>query len=153
MNYKIVELNEFKVMGIKYELSTSLIRNIKLAQKHWMNFNNKLKHNNIYLGNNWCKYAFIIGDDSKLFYFISVPKKDYVPDDFIIKTIPNSKYLMINHRGNMNRLKRTMDSIYTKIKEDNTILNDNDFYYFEKYDYKFHWNRSDSIIEIYLPIK
>ena len=25
--------------------------------------------------------------------------------------------------------------------------------YFEKYDYKFHWNREDSVIEIYIPIK
>ena len=24
---------------------------------------------------------------------------------------------------------------------------------FEKYDYKFHWNREDSVIEIYIPIK
>ena len=153
MDYDILELDEFEIMGMEYELSNSLIRNIKLAQKHWLRFNNKLRRNKIYLGRNWCKYAFVIKEDSKLFYYISVPKKESVPNDFIVKTIPKSKYLMINHRGSMNKLKLTMDSVYGKIKEDKIILNDINFCYFEKYDYKFHWNKSDSIIEIYVPIK
>lgn len=153
MDYKILDLDEFEIMGIKYELSNSLIHNINLAKRHWMGFNNKLRRNKIYLGRNWCKYAFIIEEDSKLFYYISVPKKDYVPNDFTVKTIPGSKYLMVNHIGSMNKLKLTIDSVYAKIKEDNIGLNDDNFSYFEKYDYKFHWNKSDSIIGIYVPIK
>ena len=39
-------------------------------------------------------------------------------------------------------------------KETNINLVENrQFVYFEKYDYKFHWNREDSVIEIYIPIK
>ena len=29
----------------------------------------------------------------------------------------------------------------------------NEFLHFEKYDYRFHWNSSESIIEIWIPIQ
>ena len=44
--------------------------------------------------------------------------------------------------------------VYKEIIPKNNILVENrQFVYFEKYDYKFHWNREDSVIEIYIPIK
>ena len=59
MDYQIIELEEFNVIGIRYELSKSLSNNVKLAQNHWKIFNSKLRNNKLYLGSNWCKYAFI----------------------------------------------------------------------------------------------
>ena len=82
MDYQIIELEEFSVIGIRYELTKSLSNNVKLAQNHWKIFNSKL-----YLGSNWCKYAFIEKIENKIFYYISIPKKDFVPDGFIEKTI------------------------------------------------------------------
>lgn len=35
MDYQIIELEEFNVIGIRYELSKSLSNNVKLAQNHW----------------------------------------------------------------------------------------------------------------------
>lgn len=29
----------------------------------------------------------------------------------------------------------------------------NEFLHFEKYDYRFHWNSSESIIEIWIPVQ
>lgn len=153
MDYDIIKLDEFQVMGINYELSSSLNRNIHLAQRHWRTFNNKLRINKVRLGRNWLKYAFIMNNDDELCYYIAVPKKDYVPQDFEEKTISKSKYLLIKHQGNMNKLKNTMDDVYNQlIPQNDIIINSENFFYFERYDYKFHWNRSDSIIEIYLPI-
>ncbi len=34
MDYQIIELEEFNVIGIRYELSKSLSNNVKLAQNH-----------------------------------------------------------------------------------------------------------------------
>ena len=39
------------------------------------------------------------------------------------------------------------------IPKNNILVENRQFVYFEKYDYKFHWNREDSVIEIYIPIK
>ena len=65
MDYQIIELEEFSVIGIRYELSKSLSNNVKLAQNHWKMFNSKLRNNKLHLGSNWCKYAFI----EKIKYF------------------------------------------------------------------------------------
>ncbi|MDO5564908.1 MAG: GyrI-like domain-containing protein [Eubacteriales bacterium] len=154
MNYEIIELEEFNVIGIRYELSKSLSNNIKLAQNHWKDFNNKLRQNKLYLGSNWCKYAFTLKFENNIYYYISISKKSYIPDGFTEKLILKGKYLKVNHIGNMNKLKDTVNYIYKEIIPKNNILVENEqFIYFEKYDYKFHWNREDSIIEIYVPIK
>ena len=87
MDYQIIELEEFNVIGIRYELSKSLSNNVKLAQNHWKIFNSKLRNNKLYLGSNWCKYAFIEKIENKIFYYISIPKKDFVPNDFTEKII------------------------------------------------------------------
>ena len=39
MDYQIMELEEFSVIGIRYELSKSLSNNVKLAQNYWKIFN------------------------------------------------------------------------------------------------------------------
>ena len=44
MEYQIIELEEFSVIGTRYELSKSLSNNIKLAQNHWKTFNRKLRN-------------------------------------------------------------------------------------------------------------
>ena len=48
---------------------------MKLAQNHWKIFNSKLRNNKLYLGNTWCKYAFIEKIENKIFYYIAIPKK------------------------------------------------------------------------------
>lgn len=153
MEYYIVELDEIELMGKKYRLYNSLEKNMHLAQKHWINFNNVLRKNKVYLGRNWLKYAFVIGKNNVLFYYIAIPKKDSVPKGFCQKTIPKSKYLMVEHTGSMNKLKNTVDCVYNDlILENDFQLKSESFYYFERYDYRFHWNRQDSVIEIYFPL-
>lgn len=154
MDYQIIELEDFSVIGVRYELSKSLSNNLKLAQNFWKEFNNKLKINKLYLGSNWCKYAFIERIEDKVFYYISIPKKDVIPNGFTEKDIYKSKYLKVKHVGNMNKLDNTIKYIYNEIIPKNNIkVQNKEFIYFEKYDYKFHWNRVDSIIEIYIPIE
>ena len=59
MDYQIKELEDFSVIGLRYELSKLLSNNVKLAQNHWKIFNSKLRNNKLYLGNIWCKYALL----------------------------------------------------------------------------------------------
>lgn len=65
-----------------------------------------------------------------------------------------SKYLKVEHIGNMNKLKDTINYVYKEIiPKNNFLVESKPFVYFEKYDSKFYWNREDSVIEIYIPIK
>lgn len=75
MDYQIIELEEFNVIGIRYELSKSLSNNVKLAQNHWKIFNSKLRNNKLYLGSNWCKYAFIEKIENRYFIIYLFLKK------------------------------------------------------------------------------
>ena len=64
---------------------------------------------------------------------------------------------MFSNKGKMEDIKNTIFEIYKVIlPKSNLKIEDQTkagFIHFEKYDYRFKWNKSDSIIDIYLPIK
>ena len=92
--------------------------------------------------------------NEKLFYFCSIPKRNGVPNNFVYKEIQHYKYLVVEHIGSMDKIYETYGMIYQEIlpQMEYIPLQEN-FLHFEKYDYRFHWNKENSIIEIWLPIK
>lgn len=121
------------------------------AFNHQIRFNNSQKFNTPF-GKERSSYNDSI--EKNLKEFCKALKEKNVPNDFTEKIILKSKYLRVEHIGNMNKLKDTINYVYKEIIPKNNILVENrQFVYFEKYDYKFHWNREDSVIEIYIPIK
>ena len=54
----------------------------------------------------------------------------------------------------MDKIYETYSKIYKELlpKTEYALLQ-KDFLHFERYDYRFHWNKESSIIEIWLPIK
>lgn len=154
MNYMIRELDAFSVIGQEIELTNSMVINSKICTQWWKKFNSNLKKTNLSQGGNWIKYAFMRKRDDKLFYYCAIPKRNVVPDTFIYQEMPQSKYLIMEHKGSIAEIYKTYNQIYKKIlpKTGYKLIRDN-FLHFEKYDYRFHWNREDSIIEICIPIK
>lgn len=154
MNYEIVKNECLNVIGIRYELTNSMATNLSLAKKYWLDFNEKLRVNKLYLGKNWCKYAFIIRENDKVYYFIAIPKKDYTPNKFTELNISISNYLLVVHKGTIDTLKETINVLFKElISTLNIKTKKENFIYFEKYTNSFHWNRKDSEIEIYVPIE
>ena len=154
MNYEIVELNEMKIIGKQYELTNSLTQNIVLAKKYWIDFNSIIKKNRIRLGLGWSKYAFVEKREDKIVYFIAIPEDGIIFNDFEEKTVVKQKYLVVEHIGDMSKIKDTINYVFKELIPNNQFkLNLDTFNYFEKYGPQFHWNRLDSVIEIYIPIK
>ena len=153
MNYRITELNSFKIIGKKYELTMSLMKNKGLAKKHWWDFNQNLKMYNIQLGKNWSKYAITERLDDRIYYFIAIPYNEYVPSNFIVCEIIKSHYLTYEHKGNIDLLSNSINYVFKEIIPKNNIIRKNSFAYFEKYDYRFKWNNENSIIDINVPIE
>lgn len=92
--------------------------------------------------------------NGKLYYFCSIPKKTIIPDGFNMKEIPSYKYLVVEHIGAMGKIYGTYGKIYQEIIPSIPYIPIKDIIlHFEKYDFRFHWNRDDSIIEIWIPIK
>lgn len=154
MKYTIRELNAFSVIGQEVELTNYQKKNIQISTQFWKKFNGNLKKSYLSQSGNWIKYAFMERRNGKLYYFCSIPKKTIIPDGFLYKEIPSYKYLVIEHIGAMGKIYETYGNIYQTIIPSTPYIPIKDIIlHFEKYDYRFHWNRDNSIIEIWIPIK
>jgi predicted transcriptional regulator YdeE len=144
--------------GLVTELTNSQTDNFEIIQKHWKTFNEELKKYNINQNSgNWVKYGITFKTDEKYFYLTAIPTNNLLfPDNFTSLEIPKGEYEIFTHKGKMENIKQTIFEIYKVILpksnlkiEDHTKVG---FIHFEKYDYRFQWNKSTSIIDIYLPL-
>ena len=100
------------------------------------------------------KYAFMERREDKLFYCCAIPRKIVVPEGFVSKEIASCKYMVVEHIGSMDKIYETYSKIYKEILPNTEYIPmQESFLHFERYDYRFHWNRENSIIEIWLPIR
>ncbi len=154
MNYSIQELAAFSIIGQETELTNFQRRNIQISTQFWQKFNASLKKSYLSQSGNWIKYAFTERRDGKLFYYCAIPNRTVVPEKFILKEIKPHRYLVVEHIGSMDKIYDTYGKIYKEIWLNNQYLPmQGDFLHFEKYDYRFHWNRKNSIIEIWIPLQ
>lgn len=154
MKYAILELSAFSVIGQEIELTNYQKKNIQISTQFWKRFNNNLKKSYLSQTENWVKYAFMEKRAGKLYYFCAIPKRAVIPDDFLYKEIPAYKYLVVEHIGAMDKIYETYGKVYQEIIPNLPYIPIKDsFLHFEKYDYRFRWNRNNSIIEIWIPVK
>jgi predicted transcriptional regulator YdeE len=154
---KKIEQN-IDLYGLETELTNSQTVNFEIIQKHWKTFNEELKKVELNKKNgNWTKYGITIKRDEKHFYLTAIPKNNNLfPDHFTSLTIPKGEFKMFTHNGKMANIKNTIYEIYKIIlPKSKLIIEDHTktgFLHFEKYDYRFQWDKPESIIDIYLPI-
>lgn len=153
MNYEIKELDEFSVIGQEVELTNSKSRNVQTSVQFWRTFNSNLKKSYLSQQGNWVKYAFMERKDGKMLYYCAIPKRVVIPEGFIYKNIKPCTYIVVEHIGSMNDIYETYTKLYKEVlPKVGCNLAQEDFLHFERYDDRFHWNREDSVIEIWLPI-
>ena len=160
MNFSIKELNAFAVIGQEVELTNYQKKNIQISTQFWRKFNSSLKKSYLSQSGNWVKYAFMERRNGNLYYFCSIPKynglikRTILPDNFLYKEIPSYKYLVVEHIGAMDKIYETYGKIYEEIIPSTSYIPIKDIIlHFEKYDYRFHWNSDNSVIEIWIPIQ
>ncbi|MGD2034493.1 MAG: GyrI-like domain-containing protein [Bacteroidales bacterium] len=145
--------------GLVTELTNSQSENFEIIQNHWVTFNKELKKFKLNQnGGNWTKYGITLKKDEKYFYLTAIPKdKLLFPTHFTRLEIPKGEYEIFTHKGKMENIKQTLFEIYKVIlPKSNLKIEDHKktgFLHFEKYDHRFHWNKSTSVIDIYLPLK
>ena len=144
--------------GLVTELTNSQTDNFKIIQKLWIVFNKELKKFKLNQnGGNWTKYGITFKAGEKYFYLTAIPTNNgLVPDHFIKKEIPKGEYEIFTHKGKLENIKQTFFEIYKIIipKSNLTIENQTKtgFIHFEKYDFRFQWNKPTSEVDIYLPL-
>jgi predicted transcriptional regulator YdeE len=154
VNYRIEVLPPFTVIGMEKEITKRQSLNIEICKLFWHKFNASIKKNYISPHGNWVKYAFTYMRNNEYHYCCAIPKKHCIPEGFIQIEVNEKKYMVVKHIGAMDTIYCTYNRIYRiLIPQSGYTADKNQFFHFEKYDYSFNWNRDDSVIEIWVPIK
>lgn len=154
MKYEVVTRDSCSVLGLQVALTASQRENHKIIAEHWKRFNRELRIKNIKLGGNWLKYGITNKNNNKYTYLTAIPKVIDVVGFTEIK-LGGGKYIQFEHRGNMGLLKSTIYSIYKEIIPESSFVIDPNrtMIHYEQYDNRFLWNKPNSLISIYVPIK
>lgn len=153
MKYQIQEVRSFTVCGIGIKLTEWQNKNDKICREFWIYFNSILSSNHLHQYDNWRKYAFTYKEEDQLYYFCAIPERFKVPGKFIIKTIPRQCYLIYQHNGDMAAIKNTIKEIYNEFLPKHKLVPDKtQFFHFERYDNRFYWDSSSSVIDICVPV-
>lgn len=152
--YSIHKCEALTLIGQSVKLTNQQGANLQITTQFWQRFNYNLKKGNLSQSGNWVKYAVMERKNNELFYYCAIPLQKDIPEGFSIKNIPPHQYLVVEHVGAMNKIYDTYTMIYHHLLPELGFkpLSD-DFLHFEKYDYRFHWNKDNSIIEIWVPIQ
>ena len=151
--YRIEEVEDFCVVGMRTKLTSKRGSNLKLAMDFWKVFNEQLRKNYMQQFGAWTKYAFMEREEKALYYFCAVPKKVIIPNGFIEKKIKGQKYLVATHEGKMTAIYETYDKLYKDILPSSPYKqSEGALLHFEKYDERFRWEREDSKLEIWVPV-
>lgn len=92
-----------------------------------------------------------MGGDFLYIAAVEVSEFDGVPEGMVTKTIPAAKYAVFIHKGSLDGLCDTMNSIYCKWIPESKIT-PNQKFCFEYYDERFD-NSPNSELDIYVPVK
>lgn len=154
---KIIDKN-ISTFGLLTELTKSQTDNFEIIKNHWRKFNAELKkYNLIQNGGNWEKYGITFKTNETYFYLTTIPQNEMIfPEHFVNKEIPKGEYEIFTHTGKMENIKQTINNIYKNILPNSNLTIEHysktGFIHFEKYDYRFCWDKPNSEIDIYLPI-
>lgn len=159
MKPRIIELPEFKVVGIKREVTLKTAH--ELIKKQWQEFNPRMGEvkNRIKPGEAYgiCEYCDLENFNEETPYYelvsVAVSSLENPPQGMVGKVVPKSRYAVFTHKGPTKNLRATYDYIYkTWLPNSGEELSLHDD--FELYDHRFKGvNNSESEFDIYIPIK
>lgn len=158
MQPKIVDLPEFKVIGVRKTV-TLKTAGPEIA-KQWKEFNPRVKDipnkDGEHVAFGVCEYVDFSDFTEETPYSelvsVGVTSLDKVPEGMTGKVIPAAKYAVFTHKGKTSTLMQTYDYIYkTWLPNSNFDLLEHDD--FEWYDYRFTGvNDPEAELDIYVPV-
>lgn len=153
MNFELQKKERINLVGLSTELTTSQIQNYDIIRNHWIKFNSLLKSDKQRVKGNWVKYGVTYKNKDKYLYMAAIPV-DEVDSGFEAIEISEGLFARFEHTGNMAKIKTTIYDIYKRIIPEKQLqINDKrHILHYELYDFRFRWNKSNSIIDIYLPV-
>ena len=159
--FQFVEINLIPAVGLSTILTTSQGENFIIISNIWRRFNAEIHKigNRPPSGRDWEKYGITYSKNHEYCYLAAIRYTDNLlaPSSMVRKNIMPGRYACVTHTGKLSDLKSTINAIYKKLLPQRNISAESrekaGLIHFEKYDNRFHWNRPDSLIEIYVPLE
>jgi len=150
---EILEKENFKVCGLSTELKKSQKENYVVIREHWKYFNKELQQRKITGGRNWIKYGITIKKGDIYFYMTAIPFSTDI-NEFETIEIQAGSFAKFQHIGSMDLIKNTVYDIYKKHIPKSKLIIDKKrtIIHYEYYDYRFKWNKNNSVFDIFVPI-
>lgn len=146
-------LDDIFLLTKSCELTSNLAQNECISMGFWKTFNDQIREQHLLQGFNFEKFAVTTRVQGKLRYACGLIPKGSYPAGFDLQRIPRGRYLKFEHQGAMSELKETVRLIFESYLPQHLMHTlPGSLVYFEKYTNRFHFNREDSIIELYVPI-
>ena len=160
MDVQLCDVAMTDTVGIATMLTRSQTENFRIISQLWKRFNRELHaiSNRPRSSNGWEKFGITYPLDGGYGYLAAIPDAPamYVPEQMRRKTIPAGQYARFTHTGPMYHLKSTIHAIYTThlpaLERHRPTPEDAGLFHFERYDARFHWNRADSCIDVFVPL-
>ena len=159
--FELVEIDGVAVVGVPVILSGSQRKNLAIISGLWKRFNADLHKigNRPPSGKDWEKFGITYTREHQYCYMAAIRYMDDMrtPRSMVRKDIAHGRYACIIHRGKLSGLQSTVHAIHKEILPQNNLTREAPqkagLIQFERYDNRFHWNKPDSIIELYVPLE
>ena len=150
MNYRVVNVDEFKVVGMQYQGESA--EPIKKLWDDFMNRYKEVKCSDARVSYGVCE---MVGSSCKEMIYVAacpVANFDDIPEGMVGKTVPGGKYAVFTHVGSLENLNETYDYIYGEWakKGEEKMRHAPEF---ELYDDRFKYGQADSEMDIYVAIE
>ncbi|MFH1770627.1 MAG: GyrI-like domain-containing protein [archaeon] len=158
MDYKIVEKDEFLVVGIPVKVSLNDEGYQKKIMQTWMDIMprvDEIKNRSSELFFGICDTSCGIERDECSFESIAaveVSKIEDVPEGMTSKKVPAAKYFVATHKGRVEKLGQTWGAIEQEMKTQD-LKEDRAKIFFELYDERFKMDSDESEIDLYTPLE
>ena len=152
MEHKIIELDEFDVVGLQIKTSVEECQKDNKMPELWENFISRadeIKHRD---GENF--YGVSITESKsdctfKSLASVKVNSTEDIPEGMVLQKVPKAKYAVYTHKGTLADLNTTYGAIMQDLEKKN--LQENDIW-LEVYDDRWKGDVEDSEMDIYVSI-
>jgi len=158
MEHKIIEKDEFRVIGIPVVVTMNDPGYKEKIKDIWTKFIPRLEEIKNRLGSDFygtCNMSKGIPKDDCSFETIAGVKvaADFeVPEGMKSQVVPKAKYFVVTHKGRADQVGDTWQAVMDEMKKLN-MIEDTDKIFFELYDERFKEDSDESEIDLYSPIK
>jgi len=152
--------DRIEIIGLKTLLTESQKMNYKIITDQWKKFNYDLHRiiGRTVSSAGWVKYGITYKENKKYNYLACIPydPKFSYPSNMIRKIITAGYYALFRYTGKMTDINKTVSYIFKKAIPSENLNTGNieksGIILIEKYDKRFNWNKSGSIIDLLVPV-